>query len=402
MARSVHRLNTLTAPKLTAGMHHDGLGLYLKVTATGSRSWLFRFTQDGRTRYMGLGAFPAVSLANARQAAAEARRITAEGRDPIEARESASRARRAPPKPSFGQIADQVLAARESTWRNPKSRAAWRLTLLEYAKPLHALPVDQVSTEAVLGILQPLWTRRPETASRQRQRQRIEIVIDYAAAKGLVPRDRVNPARWQHHLSRLLKKRQPQKHHAALPYARLPAFFAKLAEHDAPASLCLRFIILTATRSNEARGARWDEIEGDVWTVPAERTKTGKPHRVPLGEPALQILERMSEFRTSEILVFEGQRRGKPLSDMAFKALFDRMGAEKEFGALTTHGFRSTLRDWIREQTEFPAELGELTLAHSVGSLIMRAYARGDALDKRRELMAVWGRFVESESQKSY
>jgi integrase len=386
MARAANRLTAKAVEKLKEpGMHNDGNGLYLRVADTGSRSWLFRYKIGGKPRAMGLGAFPAVSLAEARSEAQKARDRIKTGVDPIEARHAVQAIRKAP---TFRQMADEVLAARAGQWRNPKSGAAWELTLLEYAAPLHGKPVDAIDTQAVLEILKPHWTERPETANRLRQR--IEIVLDRATALGHIPHDRLNPARWQKHLSRLLPKREAVQHHAAMPYARVPEFYAELMEQNGPAALCLRFIILTAVRSNEARGALWDEIDGDIWTVPGDRTKTGKPHRVPLSSASLGVLTVASELRRDE-LIFPSVRAA--LSDMAFAALCRRMKVEERFGSFTTHGMRSAFRDWVREETDYPFEVAELALAHSVGSAVMRAYARGDMLEKRRALMQQWADF---------
>ena len=293
---------------------------------------------------------------------------------------------------TFGQAADALLAAKESEWRNDKHRAQWRMTLTEYAAPLAKMPVAEVDTEAVLLVLQPLWQKMPETASRLRGR--IEKVLDAARAKGAIPRDRINPATWRGHLEHLLPKRSKltRGHHAALPYADLPAFVAKLREREAVAARALEFTILTAARSGETMGACWSEIdlESKTWTVPAERMKAGRPHRVPLPERAIAILEEMAAVRTGE-LVFPGQRAGRPLSNMALEMILRRMGAD----GVTVHGFRSAFRDWAGDRTSYQREVIEAALAHVIGDRAEQAYRRSDALEKRRELMQAWAAYCE-------
>ena len=289
------------------GRHGDGRGLYLVVSKTGARKWVFRFTFDGRVTEMGLGN-AAVSLASAREKAAEARKLVAGGVNPIEARREAERI--AAGKPTFGQCADALLMAKSPEWRNDKHRAQWAMTLAEYARPLRALPVDEIDTEAVLGVLQPLWRTTPETASRLRGR--IETVLDAARAKGHIARNEANPARWRGHLDKLLPKRQKltRGHHAAMGFDDVPEFIGKLRERQATAAIALEFLILTAARSGEVLGARWDEfdLEGKVWVVPAARMKASCEHRVPLSRRALAILETLAEARTGDF-VFAGQRR---------------------------------------------------------------------------------------------
>ena len=259
-------------------------------------------------------------------------------------------------------------------------------------RPLRALPVDEIDTAAVLEILKPLWTRVPETASRLRGR--IETVLDAARARGLIGPNEANPARWRGHLDKLLPKRQKltRGHHAAMPFADVPQFMASLRERDAVAALALEFAILTAARSGEVLGARWAEIdfENAIWTVPAARMKGGRMHRVPLSRRALVILKKLHAARTGEF-IFPGQRSGKPLSAMAMEMILRRMKAD---GA-TVHGFRSSFRDWCGEVSTFPREVAEAALAHVAGDDTERAYRRGDALEKRRELMEAWGAYCE-------
>ena len=371
------------------GRHGDGRGLYLAVSATSARKWVFRFTIAGRVTEMGLGN-AAVSLAQAREKAAEARKLVAAGVNPIEARREAGRLKAG--KPTFGQCADALLEAKSPEWRNDKHRAQWKMTLETYASRLWSVPVDAVDTEAVLGVLQPIWQSKPETASRLRGR--IETVLDAARAKGHVARNEANPARWRGHLDKLLPKRQKltRGHHAAMAFDDVPEFIGKLREREAVAALALEFAILTAARSGEVLGARWAEfdLEGKVWTVPAARMKAGREHRVPLSSRALAILEAVAEAKTGEF-VFAGQKAGKPLSGMAMEMVLRRM----KVAGVTVHGFRSAFRDWCGEATSFPRELAEAALAHVAGDATERAYRRGDALEKRRGLMEAWAGFCE-------
>ncbi|MGI8568135.1 MAG: tyrosine-type recombinase/integrase [Methylocella sp.] len=383
------RLSARTVATAKPGRYGDGRGLWLVVSETGARKWVFRFTFGGRVTEMGLGN-AAVSLAAARDKADEARKLVVSGINPIEARREAVRI--AAGKPTFGQCADSLLEAKSSEWRNEKHRAQWRMTLVEYAKPLREMPVDQVDTEAVLGVLQPIWQAKPETASRLRGR--IESVLDAARAKGHVARNEANPARWRGHLDTLLPKRQKltRGHHAAMAFDDVPEFIGRLRNREAMAALALEFLILTAARSGEVLGARWNEIDVDakVWTIPATRMKAGREHRVPLSDKALAILEMLAEARTGEF-VFPGQRPGKQLSIMALGMVLRRMKAE----AVTVHGFRSAFRDWCGNETHFPRELAETALAHVIGDKAEQAYRRGDALEKRRALMAAWANHCE-------
>jgi integrase len=383
------KLTARAAATTKPGRYGDGRGLYLAVSATSARKWVFRFTIAGRVTEMGLGN-AAVSLAQAREKAAEARKLVAAGVNPIEARREAGRLKAG--KPTFGQCADALLEAKSPEWRNDKHRAQWKMTLETYASRLWSVPVDAVDTEAVLGVLQPIWQSKPETASRLRGR--IETVLDAARAKGHVARNEANPARWRGHLDKLLPKRQKltRGHHAAMAFDDVPEFIGKLREREAVAALALEFAILTAARSGEVLGARWAEIDLDakVWTVPATRMKAGREHRVPLSGRALAILETLAAARTGDF-VFPGQKTGKPLSGMAMEMVLRRMKVDD----VTVHGFRSAFRDWCGEATSFPRELAEAALAHVAGDATERAYRRGDALEKRRGLMEAWAGFCE-------
>ncbi|HEY8033000.1 MAG TPA: integrase arm-type DNA-binding domain-containing protein [Methylocella sp.] len=389
MGTAVRKLSArAVATIVEPGRHSDGEGLYLNVTPSGARSWLFIWKKGGKRREMGLGSAGGVTLARARELASACRAQVAAGLDPIEARDTAAKAKSE--TPTFGRVADALIAAKESEWRNPKHRAQWRMTLETYAAPLRSRPVDEIDTAAVLDVLKPLWQAKPETASRLRGR--IEAVLDAAKAQG--HRSGENPAAWRGHLAHLLPKRGilTRGHHAAMAYDDVPAFVARLREREALAALALEFCILTAARSGEVLGARWAEIDlaAKVWTVPAERMKAAREHRIPLSERSLTILERLTEARTGE-LVFPGQRAGRPLSVMAMEMLLRRM----DQNAVTVHGFRSAFRDWAGNETHFPREVAEAALAHVVGDKAEQAYRRGDALEKRRALMAAWAGFCE-------
>jgi len=332
-----------------------------------------------------MGGLTKVSLAMARKAATEAREHLGAKINPIEARRAANAV------PTFGQMADDLIAVVAKESRNEKHVAGWRLTLTTHAAAIRDKRVDQITTEDVISVLKPL-ADRAETASRLRGR--IERVLDAAKAKGF--RTGENPARWRGHLNHFLPKRQKlaRGHHAAMPYQDLPVFLAELGGRGATAALALEFLILGAARSNEVVGALWNEIdlEGKVWTVPATRMKAGREHRVPLSARAVMILGNAADIRVGAH-VFPGPAKGKnkdrPLSSNALRALLIRAKAD-----CTTHGFRSSFRDWAGEATEFPREIAEAALAHNVGDATELAYRRGDALERRRKLMDAWAAFL--------
>jgi len=385
-------MGRLTARKVETaktGVYLDGQGLRLIVGSNGTRKWVFRFMRRGRSQEMGLGGRD-VPLAIARERAADARRMLVAGQNPIDGARLAKAGRA-----TFGQVADEFLAAKQSEWRNSKHRAQWEMTLRHYCAPLRGRSVDEIDTAAVLEVLKPLWSKIPETASRLRGR--IETVLDAARARGLIGPNEANPARWRGHLDKLLAKRPKlvRGHHAALPFGEIPQFMASLRERDAMAALALEFAILTAARSGEVLGARWAEIDfkQGVWTVPATRMKGGRSHRVPLSHPALAILKRLEVARHGDF-VFPGQNSSKPLSGTALEMMLRRMKIEDA----TVHGFRSSFRDWCGEVSTFPRELAEAALAHVAGDQTERAYRRGDALEKRRTLMEAWAAYCEAKS----
>ena len=377
---SVRQFATLTKP----GVYSDGGGLYLRVRRSGSRSWLFICMISGKRRELGLGSAHDVTLAQARQKAAETRGVFMEGRDPV--LERAAAAQPAVTPQTFGEFAETLIDDIESGFRNEKHRKQWRSTLATHAAALRPKPLAAIDTDDIIEILKPIWTKLPETASRVRGR--IERVLDAAKAKRL--RSGENPARWRGHLELLLPRRSKidQDHHAALPFSDIAAFMRDLAGRSATAARALEFTILTAARTGEALGATWDEInlETKVWSIPAARMKAGQPHQIPLSAGAIAMLEAVRP-KGSDVdgLVFRNAE-GARLSNMSMNMLLRRMGRE----SVTVHGFRSTFRDWAGEATSFAREDIEMALAHTIESKAERAYRRGRALDKRRELMSAW------------
>ena len=389
MTRHIQRLNALQVGRLASkGRHADGGGLYLSIGAGGRKRWVFlyRDRRTGKLRELGLGRPADVTLAKAREKATAARQLLADGKDPIAEAKSVD-----PDRPTFGVLADQVISSLEHGWRNPKHRAQWRMTLEVYCRPLRDLPVDRIATEDVLAVLQPIWMVKAETASRVRGR--IEKVLDAARAKEF--RTGENPARWRGHLDHLLAKRQrlQRGHHPAMPFAVVPAFVGRLRGMESLAARALELTILTAARSGEVRGMRWAEIDraAKVWTVPAERMKAAREHRVPLCARVLAILVEVETLRRDDDFVFPGVRRDMPLSEMAMEQVMRRTKSKP----FTVHGFRSSFKDWTNETMNIPNELSEAALAHTVGDKVERAYRRGDALARRRKLMEAWARFCE-------
>jgi len=346
----------------------------------------------GRAREMGLGSVADVTLAEAREAAREARALVRQGVDPIAKRQAARAALRldAAKAVTFEECAERYIGSHAAGWRNPKHAAQWPSSLKTYVYPVFgSLPVQAIDTGLVMKAVEPLWVTKTETASRVRGR--IESVLDWAAARGY--RQGENPARWRGHLENLLPKKSKVsriEHHAALPYAEIADFMASLRQQEGTAARALEFTILTAARTGEVLGAKWPEIdlEGRLWTIPGERMKAGKEHRVSLSGAAIAVLERMQEVRSGDH-VFPGARARRPISNMALLMTLRRMGRRD----LTTHGFRSTFSDWCAEQTNTPSEVREMALAHAVSDKVEAAYRRGDLFEKRRQLMAAWARF---------
>ena len=391
MARGINKLSARTVETLNKpGRYSDGGNLYLFISLNGGKRWTFLYRWQGRPREMGLGsaARGGIPLAKARERAAVARALLHDGINPLEEKRKAARA--GDKVPTFGEFADQYVEAMQPSWRNAKNVAQWTMTLEQYAAPIRDRSIDTIDTEAVLEVLKPVWERVPPTA--ERLRGRIEKVLDAAKAKG--HRNGENPARWRGHLDQLLPKRQKvsRHHHPALPYEKMAIFMADLRTRDGLAALALEFTILTACRTGEVLGARWDEfdLEKGEWTIPAARMKAGKPHRVPLSTRAVDIIASLAETRQGEF-VFPGYRPHKPLSSMAMAMLLRRMKVE----GVTVHGFRSAFRDWAAETTSFPHEVCEMALAHVIANKAEAAYRRGDLFDRRRKLMEAWAAYCE-------
>jgi len=366
------------------GRHTDGRGLTLLVKPTGRRTWVLRYQINGRRRDMGLGAWPEVTLAMARDRAIEARRLIAQGCDPLNEKAKSQ-------KLTFREAAHALVAAKRESWRNAKHAAQWTSTLERHVLPsLGDRDVRSIETNDVLAVLNPIWTAKPETASRVRQR--IEAVLDYATALG--KREGANPARWRGHLDQVLA--QPNKvravaHFPAMDWREVPGFMAALSECSGVGAQALAFAILTAARSGEVRGATWSEfdLEQGVWTIPPARMKAAKEHRVPLSAVAMAQLPKPGD---PEALVFPSVKDPRrPISDMTLPAVLKRLGRKD----VTVHGFRSSFRDWAGETTQFPREVIEAALAHRLKDKAEAAYARGDLFQKRRALMQEWSSYLE-------
>ena len=390
MALNINKLSAIGVSKETKpGYHGDGGGLWLQVSTSGAKSWIFRFTLARRAREMGLGAVHTVGLALARTKAKECRLLLLEGKDPLDARQASKivNALALARLITFDQCAQAYIAAHRATWKNAKHASQWGNTLSTYASPvIGSLPVAAVDTALVVKVLSPIWGTKTETATRLRGR--IESILDWATVSKY--RQGENPARWRGHLDNLLanpSKIAPVKNHPALPWQEVGAFMVALGQREGIAARATEFSILTATRSGEVRGATWSEIDLDarLWTIPAERMKAGKEHRVPLSTFALALLASMPRLGA---LVFPGRAQDTQLSDMSLTAVLRRM----DRADITIHGFRSTFRDWCAESVanSFPREVCEHALAHSLPDKVEAAYRRGDLLEKRVMLMQAW------------
>jgi integrase len=380
MARQIHRLSARSAATLKAiGRHSDGNGLYLNISSNGGRRWVFLYRRDGKLKEKGLGGAGSVSLADARTKADVIRKQLQSGLDPImEGRKSAG-------VMNFAECADAFIAANKTGWRSAKHLQQWENSIKRYADPvIGKIPVHEIDVGHVTKVVEPLWSLKTETASRVRGR--IEAVLDWAAARGY--RASENPARWRGHFDKLLPARRKVAkvmHHPALPYADVPIFMEDLRKQEGIRARALEFTILTAARTGETIGAKWTEIDlvNKTWFVPGNRMKAGAEHRVPLSARAIEILERLPRSSSN---VFPSEKPGKLLSNVAMLDLLPRM----KWLNLTTHGFRSTFRDWAAEMTEFPNELVEMALAHTIENQTQAAYRRGNMLERRRALMAAW------------
>lgn len=385
---SAKAVNAVKAP----GYYPDGGGLYLQVSVTGSKSWIFRYMLESKQREMGLGSYQDVSLSEARQKRDDFRKLARTGTDPIEARKQRKLqiALAAARSLTFNECSAAYIESHSPGWKNPKHHNQWKNTLETYCAPVFgAISVQEVDTALVLRALEPIWTEKRETAGRIRSR--IERVLDWAKARGY--REGENPARWKGHLDKLLpahEKRKRIRHHPALPFSKLPDFLVALQAQDGISARALELLILTAARTNEIINGTWSEIDfkNKIWTIPAARMKSHREHRVPLGSRALTILQELEKISTSDF-IFPGRREGSSLSNMAMLELLGRMGHDD----ITVHGFRSTFRDWASECTSHSREVCEMALAHVVGNDVEAAYRRGDLFDKRRRLMNEWEKF---------
>lgn len=382
MARQINRLSARTVQTLSEpGRHADGQGLYLVVDPAGSKRWVAFYQWRGKRREMGLGPLSLVGLPEARRKAAEARKLAAEGVDPINARTVAAGV------PTFGEVAHELIEDLAPGWRGKNTVAGWKRTIDSHAADLKGMPVDEVDTAAVLKVLKRYWTDKPESAGKMRER--IERVLDAAKARGL--RDGENPARWRGHLALMLPKRKvlSRGHFAAMPYDQVPAYMEALDVRHGMSARALEWTILTASREAMTTGATCSEIRGDLWVIPAGRMKDNREHRVPISPQMRAILKRvLFDERKPEDPLFPAQRGGH-LTDMAM----DMMLRDTAPG-YTVHGFRSSFRDWAGDCTEHAREVAEAALAHAVGDAVERSYRRGDALEKRRRLMQDWADFT--------
>jgi integrase len=396
MARKAKSLDALTVSRLKApGLHAVGGidGLYLQVSASGSRSWILRYSIAGKRRDMGLGSFPEVSLAEAREQAQKARSRVREGTDPILERKRLKSALIAEYASSttFKEAAQSYITAHESAWKNSKHAAQWTSTLETYAYPVIGdVWVKDITVAHVMKILEPIWTTKNETA--MRLRGRIESVLDAAKVRG--QREGENPARWKGHLENLLaniSRKARTKHHPALPYEQIPAFMSELRAMEGVSARALEFLIFTVARSGEVRGAAPTELnmKKAEWVIPAERMKAKKEHHVPLSSHAVALVEKQTTDKEGKYL-FPG--RNGMLSDMSLTAVLRRMG----YKDLTVHGFRSTFRDWAAERTSYAREVCEHALAHQLKDKAEAAYQRGTLFEKRRNLMNDWAKYCES------
>ena len=394
MAKLIRRLTALAVEKLKRhGYHADGGGLYLQVSRSGSKSWVFRYMLNHRSRDMGLGSLHDVSLEQARTKAKRCRALLDLKEDPILHRQAADqdRALKAASAKTFDECAAAFIETHRAAWKNAKHAAQWENTLATYASPIFGkLPLQAVDDVLVLKVLEPIWRTKTETASRVRGR--IELVLDWAKARKY--RTGENPARWRGHLDKLLPKRSkiaPPKNHPAIPYEQAPEFLSALRTRQGIAPKALEFVILTAARVSEAVNATWDEVDtrARTWTVPASRMKAAKSHRVPLSDAALRVITEMRAQKQTDF-IFPGWRIKRAITGAACLKLLRDMGRRD----LTVHGFRSTFRDWCAEQTAYPRDVCEMALAHTINNRTEAAYRRGDLFEKRARLMCDWATYL--------
>lgn len=392
MPKQSRNLTALEVGRLSApGKYPLGSCLYMQITESGSKSWIFRYSMNKKAHWMGLGSCKLLSLAEARSRVIDFQREMLNGVDPLAKKRAEAISALKTVDLTFSDCANRYIEAHKQGWKNAKHAEQWLSTLSTYAFPLLGpMPVRVIDTHLVLQVLEPIWYKVPETASRVRGR--MERVLSWATVRGY--RDGANPALWRGHLDQLLPKRnalQKVSHFKALPFAEIPVFMEALRKAEGTAARALEFLILTATRTSETMLARWEEIDmaSQCWTIPANRMKAKKEHRVPLSPRAIEILQGMGGGGAH--FVFPGARPGKPLSNSAFLATLDRMGYE-----VTAHGFRSTFSDWAGETTQYPRDLVEMALAHTIKNKVEAAYRRGDGFMKRARLMEDWATFTSS------
>lgn len=391
MAKTTEKLSAafLKTRNKKPGKYGDGNNLWLIVGPTGRERWEFRFTANGKSHEMGLGLSEELTVQLARDKAAELRRRVRQGVNPLADRKQPKKVRLT----TFNDVSEQCISSLKSGWSNDKSEKQWRSTLTTYAGPkIGHHDVADITTQDIFAVLEPIWSMKAETA--KRLRERLERVLDFATAMKL--RQGENPARWRGNLDHLFPKQskvQRVQHHAALPYAELGDFAVQLRKRDGIASRALEFALLTAARTGEVLGAAWSEIDLDkaVWTIPAERMKARRDHRVPLSGVAINLLKSLPRDAGSDFVFISPMSKGQPLSNMSMLKVLKLMKRDD----LTVHGFRSTFRDWAAETTSYPDTVVEMALAHAVGNAVEAAYRRGDLFEKRTRLMADWAAFCD-------
>lgn len=377
------------------GMTNDGDGLYLKIGKGGGASWIYRFRWNGRLRDMGLGSYADKTLSDARESAAENRKLVKQGIDPLAVREQKNEKKSV--TVTVTHCAARYIQSHRRSWRNAKHARQWVSTLKTYVRPVIGnLPVEEVTTQDILKILTPIWTVKNETA--KRVQGRIENILDFAAAHEY--RDQVNPARWRGHLDKLLAKPsrvQKVNHHPAMPYDQVATFMGSVQLYKSMSSKALLFLILTATRTSEVLNAEWKEIDigKATWQIPAERMKANREHRVPLSKQAIDLLLSLSRVKGNSF-IFPGMKAGRPLSNMSLLQFMRGLGygPSGEKGNYVPHGFRSSFRDWTGEVTSYPRDVAEMALAHAIENKVEAAYRRGDLFEKRRAMMQHWADYT--------
>lgn len=397
MPRQHNRLNALVVENATTpGLLADGNGLYLRVSKTGAKSWVFRYMRDGKSKDLGLGSIHEVSLAKAREKTLEQRSLLGGGTDPLQHKRSKKAAKAAQRKvPTFAECSADYLADKSGGWSNPKYLAHWESTLRDYCEPINSLPIDQIDLTAVKEVLGPIWSKMPVTANKIRGR--IKVILDYAAVHNYRQSD--NPAAWRGHLDKIYAKPSSLakvKHFAALHYNEVPDFLSNQRDEASITAQAIEFLVLTAGRTGEVAGARWSEIDlgACTWTIPSDRMKGAREHRVPLASPAIAVIRRLHEHKTNDYVFPSTMYRNSHISKQTMAQRLKRL----KYTGFTIHGFRSSFRDWAAETTNYPRAVCEMALAHKVGDDTENAYNRTDLLERRRRLMEDWSRHCSKES----